>query len=612
MKIKKLNIKNFRCFENFEINFFDENLNLIVGENSVWKTTIFESIRLLLDERLSIKNYFDDVDFRNREEGIFIEIQLSFLKDDQNLFYFKDCISEIIENEVIVLIGLYKESKDVEEIYYGKRSFLFEWIWPTINDFKISVYEIQKRYLRVLYIDGTRAHNNFYENQGFFHRLIKELYTENRNSITVSKDDIREVSQIKKILGLSWESNFPDFLNELNLEQDVKKTVHLDDDEKLSFRTFFNLLKLKLDEKFLDENSVGWQYLFFAAFAVFYIKELKNLIQETDNAHYIILMEEPEAHLHPQSQRNLINFLRGKFENETDASIFISTHSPNVIRSIKNIERIQFIKKNANKSLPEKIDDNLSIFKEKLNIFIDVNKAEILFARWIIFVEWIAEEILLPSFFQNYFWKSLDSYGISLISVNSTDFYCYALYAKALKIPFVIVTDGDITKESSFTWIERKMAHSDLFNDQNYFIGFDTFEIDLIFSGNKNFLFDAFALTGETTWSTRYWNFQSAVNRLLGFDFTQDNAEMVYKTIFAWERDSILNNYIKKSESAYALLMKLNEDWYTGFNMPDYIKNAFTSLLSLLNVNPSTSSDMPERVSHSYGGEEINIEDIPF
>lgn len=584
-------------------------MNLIVGENWVGKTTIFEAIRLLLDERISVKNYFDDIDFFNPWEGIFIEVLLSFAKDDKNLFHFRDCITEISDTEVIVLLWLYKEKKDAEEIYYGKKSFLTEWFWPTIQDFKISIYEIQKRYLRVLYIDGTRAHNNFYENQGFFYRLIKEVYNDHRDKISVTKDDIKTVSQIIKILWLEGIDNFPDFLNELNLEQDQKKIVWLDDDQHLSFRSFFHLMKLKLDEKFLDENSVGWQYLFFTAFAIFYIKELKKITQDGDQECYIILMEEPEAHLHPQSQRNLLNFLKKKFEGENDTSIFVSTHSPNVIRAVKDIGKIHFIRKNSAKSLPEKIDGDLLNFQQKLSIFIDVNKAELLFARWIIFVEWIAEEILLPKLFQIHTWKSLDNYGISIINVNSTDFYCYALYAKKLEIPFVIITDGDITKEEPYTWKNRKNLHSDIFSDTNYFIGFDTFEIDLIFSGNKNLLLNAFVATGETINGTRYVRFWSEIDELLTFNKANSDNEN-YRTNFWDKRDSILRKYIQKSELSYALL---NESVITQLIIPEYITNAFDAIKTIFMANwvvqpvAQQSSRARYRVE-----EEINIEDIPF
>ena len=45
MYISKLKIVNFKCFKDTEITF-DENFNLIIGENNSGKSTIFDALRL--------------------------------------------------------------------------------------------------------------------------------------------------------------------------------------------------------------------------------------------------------------------------------------------------------------------------------------------------------------------------------------------------------------------------------------------------------------------------------------------------------------------------------------------------------------------------------------
>jgi putative ATP-dependent endonuclease of OLD family len=115
-------------------------------------------------------------------------------------------------------------------------------------------------------------------------------------------------------------------------------------------------LKLNLDNKHLNKNSTGWQYIIYTVFAIFYIKELEGDIlkneKKDDKKYHLILMEEPEAHLHPQMQRNLLNFIKDKFSDINNSSLLISTHSPNIIRAIKDIKKTIFINKESEVSLP--------------------------------------------------------------------------------------------------------------------------------------------------------------------------------------------------------------------------------------------------------------------
>ena len=52
MRIEKLHLKNFRCFEDLEINFPESNLAVFVGWNGAGKTAILDAITLLIDNFL--------------------------------------------------------------------------------------------------------------------------------------------------------------------------------------------------------------------------------------------------------------------------------------------------------------------------------------------------------------------------------------------------------------------------------------------------------------------------------------------------------------------------------------------------------------------------------
>lgn len=611
MNIKKIYIKNFRHFKEFELSLLDEKFNLIVWENWIWKTTIFDCLRILFDSNIFLGKFFNEKDF-NGNWNLIIEALIEFQKDDSHIYLFKDCINKINDDTIEVLLWFYQENSDSEWIYFWKKSFINEVNFDQIRDYKINPYEIRK-FIQVIYIDWTRAEQNFYAKDSFYNKVWKYLYEINKDKqklVDLNKDELKNNNIMKKVIDFSEPENLFKYLNDVRLTQDWDKHITLDPDDNLPQSTFLNLLKLNIDEKHLDKNSTGWQYIIFTIFAIFYIKELEKLIKKEDEIekYHLILMEEPEAHLHPQMQRNLLNFIKSKFWVINNSSLLVSTHSPNIIRAIKDIEKTIFINKDSQTSLPIKLEKDILEFKNKLNIFVDVNKAEMLFSRWIIFVEWIAEEILMPKFFQNYTNKTLDNYWISVINVNSTDFYCYALYAERLKIPWVIVTDWDITKDEEYQWITRKDNHLDIFSHENYFIWFDTFEIDIIFEWNKDKILESF-LKIDT--QTRKDNFSSKIDELLIFDYLKKDKE-IYKSNYEAIRNSILDNYISKSNLAYSLFENID----SAFIIPYYIKQSFDSITKKLETKGieeihEIETTKIERKSY-ISDDEISIEEIPF
>jgi predicted ATP-dependent endonuclease of OLD family len=104
MYISKLKIKNFKCFDEVEINF-DRNFNLIIGENNSGKSTIFEALRLW---QLAVYQFFkkrtgktgdgsDNIGFYIKTSFEPLEVNdLSFLRIDNlnNILYKKKTFNE--------------------------------------------------------------------------------------------------------------------------------------------------------------------------------------------------------------------------------------------------------------------------------------------------------------------------------------------------------------------------------------------------------------------------------------------------------------------------------------------------------------------------------------
>lgn len=187
-------------------------------------------------------------------------------------------------------------------------------------------------------------------------------------------------------------------------------------------------------EKFRDlsTNSLGYNNLLYIA-TVF--SELE-LIKNTD-IFTILLIEEPEAHLHPQLQVKFIKYLESLTGTLSNAQVIVSTHSPVLASSVKLNKLIHLY--STGKKIVATTLSNKKYFNNNsekyINRWMDVTKSTMLFSRGVILVEGIAEALVLPRLaeivLQNYnsthqpneqLASTLDEMGISVININGVNF----------------------------------------------------------------------------------------------------------------------------------------------------------------------------------------------
>ena len=136
----------------------------------------------------------------------------------------------------------------------------------------------------------------------------------------------------------------------------------------------------------------------------------------------LLLIEEPEAHLHPQRQLRLIEFLRQAAESKIEGvnrsvQVLLSTHSPNLASKIPLGNLVHLAGADAAYSLVKgqtKLEAGDYRFLER---FLDVTKANLFFAHGVLIVEGDAEAILMPVL-AKLIGRDLTEHGVSIVNVG--------------------------------------------------------------------------------------------------------------------------------------------------------------------------------------------------
>lgn len=418
--VKRMNIVGLKKFEKFIIEF-NNDMNIIIGENESGKSTILEALNIVISQKYKNYDKYIVKDLLNKN---------SILNFERN---------PKLENIPTILIDVELDLDDIPSngIYYGmnhgfeKNKMLYgirfkcqipddiidellpviemgqipyEYYQMTWNTFQGEMYNILKRPVNVLLIDNDDIDSS--SSYNYYNKSLFMNSHDNSQQVRI-KNDFRE-----KLNGIFYD--LP--LNTVNEHQRFGIN-----ERKIIFENIITILD---DDIQIENKGKGKENII----------KTKIALDKNAGKNDVLAIEEPENHLSFSNLKQMIS----EIKNQTDKQMIITTHE-SMIASSLNLNKILWIKDGTAASLKSIPSDDSDFFVKNSNN----NMLQYILSPKVIFVEGPTEYLLLPKIFEKLYNTTFEKERITIIECGGIKYKRYFNIATETGKKVAVLTDND-------------------------------------------------------------------------------------------------------------------------------------------------------------------------